>query len=627
MATYEEIYGKRVKEFDSDPTLESSYEGQVWYDKSSGVLKSVLSVGAWSSATDALYPSYNTTGFGAQTGSVFVGGSYPGYVNLTQEYNGSGFSTGGNYPESRGSIGTAGVLTAGLAWGGNSAPEVESQLTNEYNGTSWTNVNNYPITVAAPAGAGTQTAGLGAGGWDYSGPFTAKNTTNEYDGTNWTGGGNLNTARSSFWGGGTQTAAIMAGGDTFSPGTVSDYSAATEEYNGTSWTSVNSLPGTSSGIGGRTTNAVQTDFRIFSSSHGTAFTSPYVKNYEYDGTNWAAGPNFTTARYGAAGSGTGPAAVMTGGRTPSYVLTTEEFNKSINTITAAAWASATAMNTGRGRFGASGGKDSALAAGGYTVPSNTSNTEKYDGTSWTESGNLPVAKNSFPLIGSQTASIACGGYTPPTYTNASDTFDGSSWASAPTMGTGRESAAGSTASPYNAVVVYGGYAAAAPNIAGLTEEFDGSSWSEQNNMPTALSKMGGGGTQTAAISSGGDPPASNLTQFYDGTNWTTGPATLVSAQQWHGYAGTQTANFIFGGSTSPDSNSSGVSQAYDGTSWSTRPSLGTPRYAVGGSGQGTPTSASAFGGLISPIGPGAKNFTEEFTGQTETVTFKTLTTS
>ena len=50
MATYEEIYGKRVKEFDSDPTLESSYEGQVWYDKSTGVLKSVVSFSSWSTA-------------------------------------------------------------------------------------------------------------------------------------------------------------------------------------------------------------------------------------------------------------------------------------------------------------------------------------------------------------------------------------------------------------------------------------------------------------------------------------------------------------------------------------------------------------------------------------------------
>ena len=41
MADYTDIYGKRVKDFDSDPTLTSSYEGQVWYDKSTGVLKSV----------------------------------------------------------------------------------------------------------------------------------------------------------------------------------------------------------------------------------------------------------------------------------------------------------------------------------------------------------------------------------------------------------------------------------------------------------------------------------------------------------------------------------------------------------------------------------------------------------
>ena len=51
MATYEEIYGKRVKEFDSDPTLDSSYEGQVWYDKSSGVLKSVVAFDSFISST------------------------------------------------------------------------------------------------------------------------------------------------------------------------------------------------------------------------------------------------------------------------------------------------------------------------------------------------------------------------------------------------------------------------------------------------------------------------------------------------------------------------------------------------------------------------------------------------
>ena len=43
MSTYEEIYGKRVKEFTSDPTLDSSYEGQVWYNSNTETLKSVVS--------------------------------------------------------------------------------------------------------------------------------------------------------------------------------------------------------------------------------------------------------------------------------------------------------------------------------------------------------------------------------------------------------------------------------------------------------------------------------------------------------------------------------------------------------------------------------------------------------
>ena len=51
MATYEDLYGKRVKVFDSDPTLTSSYEGQVWYNSNTGVLKSVVSFDSFTSST------------------------------------------------------------------------------------------------------------------------------------------------------------------------------------------------------------------------------------------------------------------------------------------------------------------------------------------------------------------------------------------------------------------------------------------------------------------------------------------------------------------------------------------------------------------------------------------------
>jgi len=49
MATYVETYGKRVKVLDSDPTLNSSCEGQVWYNENSGTLRSLVAIEAWSS--------------------------------------------------------------------------------------------------------------------------------------------------------------------------------------------------------------------------------------------------------------------------------------------------------------------------------------------------------------------------------------------------------------------------------------------------------------------------------------------------------------------------------------------------------------------------------------------------
>ena len=72
MATYEEIYGKRVKEFDSDPTLDSSYEGQVWYNSGSGALKSVVSFDTWFSGTPLSEARRLGGGFGTNSASIKV---------------------------------------------------------------------------------------------------------------------------------------------------------------------------------------------------------------------------------------------------------------------------------------------------------------------------------------------------------------------------------------------------------------------------------------------------------------------------------------------------------------------------------------------------------------------------
>ena len=77
MATYEEIYGKRVKEFDSDPTLDSSYEGQVWYNTGDGVLKSVVSFSAFISGGPLNTQRSQAGGAGTATAAFCAGGLVP----------------------------------------------------------------------------------------------------------------------------------------------------------------------------------------------------------------------------------------------------------------------------------------------------------------------------------------------------------------------------------------------------------------------------------------------------------------------------------------------------------------------------------------------------------------------
>ena len=54
---------------------------------------------------------------------------------------------------------TAGIETAGLCFGGNTAPGWNGTgATEEYNGTAWTNSNNMATTVSSMGGSGIQTA-------------------------------------------------------------------------------------------------------------------------------------------------------------------------------------------------------------------------------------------------------------------------------------------------------------------------------------------------------------------------------------------------------------------------------------------------------------------------------------
>ena len=621
MATYEEIYGKRVKEFDSDPTLESSYEGQVWYDKSTGVLKSVTaSIAAWASTGPLIEARSSGAGFGVSTAAVYAGGQQPpgpGAAN-TFEYNGSGWSTGGSLNTARMELGgtTAGIETAGLCFGGNTAPGWNgTAATEEYNGTAWTSVNNMATTVSSMGGSGIQTAAFSAGG------RTPSNTNNsqEYDGTDWSNGNNINTTRQFLAGMGTQTAGIIAGGE--APGGGSN---SAETYDGTNFTAAPNM-GTAryrlSGSGSDSTACL-----VF----GGRFNPPAADKAQtesFDGTSWTETADLATARQQLSGNrGTSSSAIAAGGLPPpaSQTTDTEEFTQSINTITAAAWASGGALNTARFGSGQMGSQTAGLVAGGSDLSGKKNESEEYNGTSWTEGNNLNTARGLMAAGGNstQTAGLCFGGTTStgpdnPGVTNATEEYDGSSWTSVNNMNYSARNLGG--LGTQTSALSAGGV----PVLA-TSGEYDGTNWTAGTSLPAGLQDNYGmtGETLTAGLLAGGEgPPGSTVSNTfeYDGTNWTAG-GTLPTATRENGMSGIQTAALMFGGA---DPSTTGRTIGYDGTAWSTRPSLGTARAQAGGA--GTATAAFCAGGLVPS--PGATTATEEFTGATETATASTLTTS
>jgi hypothetical protein len=121
---------------------------------------------------------------------------------------------GSNSPASmntaRGFLGSAGAgtQTAALAFGGQ--PPVTA-VTEEYNGTTWTTVNSLNTPRQQTTGAGIQTAAVAFGGVS-PGP-TVTGATEEYDGTSWTSNpASLSVARYALSSSGTQGAALAFGG-------------------------------------------------------------------------------------------------------------------------------------------------------------------------------------------------------------------------------------------------------------------------------------------------------------------------------------------------------------------------------------------------------------------------------
>ena len=281
MATYEEIYGKRVDVLDADPTLNSTYEGQVWYNSATGTLRTVVSFAAWSSATPLTTARFNSGGCGTQTANLIFGGSPP-VTTATEEYNGSGWSAGGALGTARNGVMGAGTQTTGLSSGGLSS-DGSTYIGNveEYNGSTWSEENNLTTGRGYAFTGGAQTAAWIAGGRKGP-PHSNVTDTEEYDGTNWTAGGALGSGGYSSSSSGPLTAGWVAGGNPTSGS--AGFQKLIQFYDGTSWTNGPDAPAI---FGNATGSGTQTTALCYAMEPpGPGSTATYL----YDGSSFSVSP-------------------------------------------------------------------------------------------------------------------------------------------------------------------------------------------------------------------------------------------------------------------------------------------------------------------------------------------------
>ena len=621
MTTYRNIHGRSIQAVTTDPTGDIT-EGQIWYNTTSDTFKTVLLNEAWASASSLATArrSLGAAGNDRDASMAFGGstGSPATTSNKTEEYNGSGWSSGGNLNTARYILDGAGTQTSGVAFGGATTPPfANSASTEEYDGSSWTASNNLNTARYNLTGLGTQTAALAFGRDNPS----DKGNTEEYNGTSWTAANPMNTGRYSAAGSGTQTAALGSGGYS------TTFSNAVESYDGTNWTAVPVNLGTArytveGSKGGTTSSAL-----VFGGGVPPGSTKEDATEF-YDGSTWTTKPNMATAVGQHGGVGTAAAAMSFGGQTPGSptgTSATEEFTSSANVITAAAWATIANFPDSRAYSGGSGGTPtSTLVFGGYTGPGLggfVSSGAEFDGSSWTATGDYVIDVVGVAGLGPVTAGLGCGGYKDnATNVTTSAEYDGSSWTSgnsANVAGQGAKMAGIQTA-------------ASMGNRSGDTdghEQYDGTNWTAAANTPDA---KGAGsmmaGTQTALLMYGGEASGErNKTEEWNGSSWTSGSNMNLDRRQGS-HGGTQTYAIAGGGDSNPGI--FGNTELWDGTSWVSSVSMGTARfYQVGGNSVGPSGVTSNIAATGRTPGSTHSNNCEEFSSETIALNVKTLTQS
>ena len=264
---------------------------------------------------------------------------------------------------------------------------------------------------------------------------------------------------------GTQTAGLKMGG--MSGWDEGVQSGVTEEYNGSVWTTSGSLQTARSGMSRAGTQSAA--LCAGGSSYGGSSGSYSMNNSEeYDGTSWTSGNNLATGTQDPAGDGTQSAAYCVGG----YQNSNNATNTQIYNGTS--WSNQTGvLNTGRQQFNGCGTTSAGLVVGGRHDYVNT--TEEWNGTSWAYGGNVAYHLWNSGVFGIQSSAISATGQK------------------------GGSSGSGKIQS---------------------SQEYNGTSWSSSANVLLARMTTGTGSTTGGGMIIGGESAASGSTGVNDVEEWT-----------------------------------------------------------------------------------------------------------
>ena len=241
-------------------------------------------------------------------------------------------------------------------------------------------------------------------------------------------------------------------------------------------------------------------------------------------------------------------------------------------------------------MGSAGTQTAALAFGGVAVAS-CSNTESYNGTSWTAGGVLTTARNFLRGAGTNTAALAFGGNTTsPVFVACTESYNGTSWTAGGVMNTARASHGGVGASN-TAALAFGG-STSATVVIGTTESYNGSTWT---NLPASLNLSKSFcsfsfGSQTSAL--GGN--TGNSIESWNGISWSSKAGLTVSRTLISGL-GTSNMSGLGFGSYSPTTT---CTETWNGTTWSSRGAMNVARGGAGAA--GSQSAGLGFGGYITP---------------------------